>query len=172
MIMELHIDPPFIHHRRLDSLFFRTISIIVPRAMEGFRERLDTGITLECGVLTAMERGERIKLDFTKIFDTRDEKDPENLQIFLLQELFWTPFKHLLEHPLCHAFLHNKYQKFKHLYLFFIMLPHVIFSLICSFYSGVMFGYLCAPNDPDNRWKWTEDVPCKQTDGTAVSLRG
>ena len=145
---------------------------LVPRAMEGFRDRLDSGITLECGWPSKkIESGELIELDFTKIFDTQDEEDPENLQIFLLNELFRfrTSFKHLLEHPLCCAFLENKYQKFFKLYLFCIMLPHIIFSLIFSFYCGVMFGYLCAPNDKDNSWKWNEEVKCLETEGTAVS---
>ena len=132
----------------------------VPRAMEEFVKRLDSGITME-------EDNATIHLDFTKIFQ-RDKMDEDTLQTSLFFDLSQTPFKSLIEHPLCQTFLKDKFNRVIWYFVFFIMVPHFIFSVIYSFYSGFIFGHLCHMNDTNGRWEWMEDIPCGEMDSTKV----
>ena len=143
------------------------ISVInqnVPRAMEEFDTRLDTGITMKKDEAT-------INLDFTKIFQ-RDKMKEDTLETSLFSDLSKSQFKELIEHPLCQTFLNKKFDKKVIWYfVFFIMLPHMVFSTIYSLYSGVFFGYLCLPKNTSSRWDWLEKIPCDDvdTDSTEVS---
>ena len=128
----------------------------VPLAMEEFRKLLDSGITMEKDKAI-------IHLDFTKIF-LREKMKQDTLQTSLFVDLSRTPFKDLIEHPLCQTFLKDKFNKVIWYFVFFIMMPHFIFSLNYSLYSGLIFGYLCHMNDTDRRWKWLEEIPCMQVE--------
>ena len=140
----------------------KAISKNVPRAMEEFSKLLDSGITME-------EDKAIIHLDFTKIF-MREKMKEDTLPTSLFFDLSQTPFKHLLEHPLCLTFLQNKFNMVIWYFVFFIMVPHFIFSVIYSFYSGLLFGILCPMNDTDqSRWDPDEDIPCGPIDDREVS---
>ena len=141
------------------------ISKKVPRAMEEFSKLLDTGITMEKDKAT-------INLDFTKIFQRHKMNEEDTLPTSLFLDLSQTPFRDLIEHPLCQTFLQNKLNKVVWYFVFFIMLPHFLFSLVYSFYSGFIFGHLCAMNSTDNnrRWEWDQDIPCRDMSDTEVSL--
>ena len=132
------------------------ISVInqnVPRAMEEFDTRLDSGIS--------MEKDEAIiTLDFTKIFQ-RDKMREDTLETSLFSDLSQSQYPGLIEHPLCQTFLTKKFDKKVIWYfVFFIMVPHIIFSTIYSLYSGVFFGYLCLPKSTSSRWDLLEKIPC------------
>ena len=132
------------------------ISVInqnVPRAMEEFDTRLDTGIS--------MKKDEAIiTLDFTKIFQ-REKMREDTLETSLFSDLSQSQYQWLIEHPLCQTFLNKKFDKKVIWYfVFFIMVPHIIFSTIYSLYSGVFFGYLCLPKSTSSRWDFSEKIPC------------
>ena len=136
------------------------ISKNVPRAMEEFGKRLDSGITMEKDKAI-------IHLDFTKIF-LREKMKQDTLQTSLFYDLSQTPFKDLITHPLCQTFLKDKFKKVIWYFVFFIMLPHFIFAVIYSIYSGLIFGHLCPMNDTDSRWEWMEEIPCGPMNNTEV----
>ena len=121
--------------------------------MEEFEKLLDTGIS--------MKKDEAIiTLDFTKIFH-REKMQEDTLETSLFSDLSKSQFSELIEHPLCQTFLNWKFDKTVILYfVFFIMVPHMMFSTIYSLYSGVFFGYLCVPNNTNSRWNWTEKIDC------------
>ena len=125
---------------------------------------IQSGITLEKDKAT-------INLDFTKIFRRDRMKEEDTLPTSLFLDLSQTPFRDLIEHPLCQTFLQNKFNKVVWYFVFFIMVPHFLFSLIYSFYSGFIFGHLCAINasDNDRRWEWNQDIPCRDMSDTEVS---
>ena len=129
--------------------------------MEEFSKRLDTGITMEKDTAT-------INLDFTKIFQ-RDKMDKDTVPTSLFLDLSQTSFTDLIEHPLCQTFLKNKFKKVIWSFVFLIMLPHFLFSLIYSIYSVFLFGHLCALNDTDGRWEWNQTIPCRDMTNTEVN---
>ena len=134
--------------------------------MEEFEKLLNTGITMEKDEAT-------ITLDFTKIFQ-RDKMKDDTLETSLFADLSQSQFKELIEHPLCQTFLFKKFDKKVIWYfVFFIMVPHMMFSTIYSLYSGVFFGYLCVPNNTSRRGNLTERIPCVDLDmnSTEVSWR-
>ena len=92
------------------------------------------------------------------------------MQTSLFFDLSQTHFKDLIAHPLCQAFLEDKCKKEIWYFVIFIMVPHFVFSLIYSIYSGALLGHLCAMNDTDGRWELTEEIPCGQIDETTVRL--
>ena len=121
--------------------------------MEEFENLLDTGITMEKNEAT-------ITLDFRKIFQREKMKD-DTLETSLFSDLSQSHFKELIEHPLCQTFLFKKFDKKVIWYfVFFIMLPHMMFSTIYSLYSGVFFGYLCVPKNTTSTWILSERIPC------------
>ena len=150
--------------RNKEDNVINAISKNVPRAMEEFSKLLDKGITME-------EEQATINLDFTKIF-RRDKMDDDTVPTSLFLDLSLTSFTDLIEHPLCMTFLKNKFNKVIWSFVFFIMVPHFLFSLIYSFYSVFVFGHLCAMNDTDGRWYLNEDIPCGDINDTQVSLAG
>ena len=87
--------------RNEEDNVIKAISKNVPRAMEEFKDRLDTGIKMEKDKAI-------IHLDFTKIFQ-REKMKQDTLPTSLFFDLTQTPFKYLLEHPLCLTFLQNKF---------------------------------------------------------------
>ena len=134
--------------------------------MEEFEKLLNTGITMEKDEAT-------ITLDFTKIFQ-RDKMKDDTLETSLFADLSQSQFKELIEHPLCQTFLFKKFDKKVIWYfVFFIMVPHMMFSTIYSLYSGVFFGYLCVPKNTSRRGNLTERIPCVDLDmnSTEVSWR-
>lgn len=135
----------------------------VPRAMEEFDTRLDTGIT--------MKKDEAIiTLDFTKIFRI-DKMKEDTLETSLFSDLSQSQFKELIEHPLCQTFLNKKFDKKVIWYfVFFIMVPHMIFSTIYSLYSGVFFGYLCVPKNTSGVWNLLEKIPCDDVDMNSTEV--
>ena len=148
--------------RNKEDNVINAISRNVPLAMEEFRKRLDAGIVMEKNSAT-------INLDFTKIFQ-RDKMDEETVPTTLFQDLSQTSFTDLIEHPLCLTFLRNKFRKVIWSFVFFIMLPHFLFSLIYSSYGVYIFGHLCIMNNTDGRWKWNQAIPCRDMTNTEVSL--
>ena len=148
--------------RNGEDSVINVISKNVPRAMEEFGKRLDSGITMEKDKAI-------IDLDFTKIFDG-GKMDEDTLQTSLFYDLSQTQFKYLIEHPLCQTFLQNKFNMVIWYFVFFIMVPHFVFSVIYSLYSGLIFGHLCPMNDTDeSRWDPDEDIPCGLIKETEVS---
>ena len=131
--------------------------------MEEFSKQLDEGIKMD-------ENKATITLDFTKIL-LREKMKEDTLLTSLFLDLSKTPFKDLIEHPLCQAFLQNKFNEVIWYFVFFIMMPHFVFCLIYSLYSGYIFGQLCPMNDEDqSRWDWDENIPCGTIDDTQVNL--
>ena len=148
--------------RNGEESVINVISKNVPRAMEEFGKRLDSGITMEKDKAI-------IDLDFTKIFDG-GKMDEDTLQTSLFYDLSHTQFKDLIEHPLCQTFLKDKFNMVIWYFVFFIMVPHFVFSVIYSLYSGLIFGHLCPMNDTDSRWEMMEEIPCGRIDETKVKV--
>ena len=132
--------------------------------MEEYRTLLDQGITMETDEAT-------ITLDFTKIFQ-RNKMDEETTQMSLFMDLGLSPFKDLIEHPLCHTFLHKQFNKVIWYFVLFMLLPHLIFCTVYSLYCGVFFGYLCVPGDTEEyqRWDLYREIPCRQLDYIEVNI--
>ena len=148
--------------RNEEENVINAISRNVPLAMEEFGKLLDSGITME-------KHKAIIHLDFTKIF-RRDKMDEDTLQTSLFFDLSQTPFKYLIEHPLCQTFLKDKFNRVIWYFVFFIMVPHFIFSVNYSLYSGLIFGHLCHMNDTDeSRWDFDENIPCGPITDTQVN---
>ena len=143
--------------RDKDENVINAIAWNVPQAMEEFEKLLDTGIT--------MNKDEAIiTLNFTKIFQI-DKMKEETLETSLFSDLDQSQFKELIEHPLCLVFIHQVlFKKLLWYYVFFIMVPHWLFSTIYSFYCGVFFGYLCVPKNNSSRWDLLERIPCVDVD--------
>ena len=145
--------------RNKEDNVINAISKNVPWAMDEFKKLLDSGITIDRDKAI-------IHLDFTKIF-LREKMKQDTLETSLFFDLSQTQFKDLIAHPLCQTFIEDKWIWN---FVFFIMLPHFIFSLIYSFHSGLLFGYLCEMNDTDGRWEAAEEIPCGPIDDTMVRL--
>jgi len=135
----------------------------VPRAMEEFRKRLDEGITLD------RDRAV-ISLDHDKIFK-RDQMEENITDMSLFLSLSDSPFEDIIEHPLCQTFLCSKFKKVTLFFVIAMMLPHFLFSVIFSVYCGILFGYLCVPEDKDfeDRFNLSSNIACsKQKDHTSI----
>ena len=142
----------------------------VPRAMEQYRKHLDEGITLD---------KDNITMDYTKIFK-RNRMKGATTEMTLFQSLGESPFKEIIEHPLMQSFLHNKFNKVKWYFVVILMLPHflfsgsnnhylngkhstVILSALFSVYSALLFGFLCSPENPEQRFDFRQEIPCDDT---------
>ena len=138
----------------------QTIAMKVPHSMEEFKNHLERGIVLENSDLS---QSSSINLDFTKLMDKKKFTEDTN-DMTLFSDLVKTSFKDYVEHPLCHAFLYLKYCQVKWFYFIIVMALHLIFSVVFSIYSGLMFVVLCAPNEnsnSDDRWLWNKKIDCQ-----------
>ena len=97
-----------------------TIVKNVPRAMEEYEKYLDEGISL-CDDKATMT------LDYGKIFK-RSKMGSLTTEMTLFKHLGDSPFKQLIEHPLCHSFLQNKFKKVKWFFVLILLVPHFLFS--------------------------------------------
>ena len=145
----------------------------VPRAVEEYRKYLDEGITLHKDKAI-------ITLDYSRIF-RKDKMEGATKDMTLFQALADSPFKDLIEHPLCQCYLHNKFRKVIWFFVLILLFPHFFFSgnqyststarcklqclAVFSVYSGLLFGYLCAPPkdaQPEERWDFNQEIECKR----------
>ena len=133
----------------------QTISSKVPRAMDEFTRRLDSGVK---------KVGDVISLDFSKI----STKDDTSLFKDLVKSHGSEMLKDQILHPLCHAYLYKKYSQLKWFYILIIGLSHFVFSAIYSIYSVLLFQYICSPdNNFDqgaDRWNWNTIIECNTND--------
>ena len=86
--------------------------------MEEFQKQLDECVTLSKDDCV-------ISLDFSRISYRSSGHDNE---MSLFTSLAATPFKEVIEHPLCQAYLYEKFKHVRIIFVFALLIPHFIFS--------------------------------------------
>eukprot|EP00091_Calanus_sinicus_P011385 TRINITY_DN25825_c0_g1_i1.p1 TRINITY_DN25825_c0_g1~~TRINITY_DN25825_c0_g1_i1.p1 ORF type:complete len:106 (-),score=11.35 TRINITY_DN25825_c0_g1_i1:206-523(-) len=65
------------------------------------------------------------------------------------------------------CFSPSKFYQVKWFFIMIVVMSHLIFSVVFSIYTGLLFGLLCAPDDNSSlnkRWDWLDDIQCKMSD--------
>ena len=109
-----------ISHDNENKSIIKSMTHHTPRALEAFQSMLDEGITLA-------EKGSVINLDFSKLF-VRNTTDSNIDEMHLFQDIAASPFKATIQHPLCQAFLYDKFQHVKIFFMIFNLFPFFIFA--------------------------------------------
>ena len=145
------------------------ISKYVPECLKTYEKRLDAGIDIQSifpekeSTYADFNSKEEINPYFQLNFrNISTEIEPcGSTQVYIeLQKLNSTMSEKIIEHPLSQAYLHIKWNKIKYFYIFFNIIPHLIFSLIHSAYILHAFVYLCKPLTEVNRWNLNQVISC------------
>ena len=143
------------------EVILKTVYEMAPMAMSAVQDRFDEGLSMT-------EARNSINLDFLKIYGSVENVNTtREHDMLLFKTLAKLPetFREYVEHPLSEAFLSYKFRHVKYFFWIFSFLPTLIFSVVFSIYSILLFGKLCKPDEDDNedeRYEWTHVINCKK----------
>ncbi|XP_012250937.2 transient receptor potential channel pyrexia [Athalia rosae] len=128
------------------------LSIILrktPTSLNVFKQRLDTSIALrQHGSAT----GEvELRLDFHPLLQHGQQGEIRYLNTFVEEG-----YKEILEHPLCQAFLHLKWQKIRR-YYFGRLIFYLLYVLVLTAWVMTAFAHNCYNEDKLSELKSTND---------------
>ncbi|XP_034233542.1 transient receptor potential channel pyrexia [Thrips palmi] len=107
-----------------------------PASLAMLGQKLDAAISMHDPEVS--HREVELKLDFRPILQHCHQDETSFLKTFVDEE----GQKHFLEHPLCQAFLHLKWQKVRKLYVFRIVL-WALFTMLLTLYILTALGHDC-----------------------------
>ena len=82
-----------------------------------------------------------VNIDFKKLSPNISSEISQDMSLFM--ELLASPYKSLLMHPLCEAFLDLKWTQVKNVHLLAVLATHFVYSVFYTIYCLLVFGSIC-----------------------------
>ena len=86
-----------------------------------------------------------VNIDFKKLSPNISSEISQDMSLFM--ELLASPYKSLLMHPLCEAFLDLKWTQVKNVHLLAVLATHFVYSVFYTIYCLLVFGSICKLSD-------------------------